>query len=105
MGPSDICYSQGTILGTLLFLIYINNITDSLNCTCRLFAGDCILYKSYSDQKKTDKLQEDLNKRGNWSNKWLLSFNPSKCKDMHISNKNLRIKPDYFLKDNKLDKC
>ena len=94
---------QGTILGTLLFLIYINNITDSLNCTCRLFADDCILYKSYSDQKETDSLQEDLNKLGNWSDKWLLSFNPSKCKVMHISNKNSRIKRDYFLNDNKLE--
>ena len=94
---------QGTILGTLLFLIYTNDITDSLNCTCRLFADDCILYKSYSDQKETDNLQEDLNKLGNWSDKWLLSFNPSKCKVMHISNKNSRIKRDYFLKDNKLE--
>ena len=51
---------QGTILGPLIFLLYINDIADDLNATCRLFADDCLLYKCYSEFQETNSLQKDL---------------------------------------------
>ena len=94
---------QGTILGPLIFLLYINDIADDLNATCRLFADDCLLYKCYSEFQETNRLQEDLNKLEIWSNRWLLEFNPSKCKVMYISNRKSIKKADYFLNGQKLE--
>ena len=48
-GESSVVYSgvpQGTALGTLMFLIYINGIACNMSLACRHFAGDCIIYHS-----------------------------------------------------------
>ena len=55
---------QGTILGPLIFLLYINDIADDLNATCHLFADDCLLYKCYSEFQETNSLQKDLKGSG-----------------------------------------
>ena len=94
---------QGTILGPLIFLLYINDIADDLNATCHLFADDCLLYKCYSEFQETNNLQEHLNKLEILSNRWLLEFNPSKCKVMYISNRKSIQKADYFLNGQKLE--
>ena len=52
---------QGTILGTILFLIYINDIADNLRCKCRLYADDCVLYDEVNSIDDVKLLQEDLN--------------------------------------------
>ena len=84
---------QGTILGPLIFLLYINDIADDLNATCRFFADDCLLYKCYSEFQETNSLQEDLNKLEIWSNRWLLEFNPSNVKLCTYQIENLLKKP------------
>ena len=55
---------QGSVLGPLLFLMYVNDLTDQLSSECRLFADDALLYNT---RDKAHILQEDLNKLGNWS--------------------------------------
>ena len=94
---------QSTILGPLIFLLYINDIADDLNATCHLFADDCLLYKCYSEFQETNSLQKDLNKLEIWSNRWLLEFNPPKCKVMYISNQKSIQNADYFLNGQKLE--
>jgi hypothetical protein len=69
---------QGTILGPLLFLVFINDICDALNCTCRLYADDCIIYRPIQGINDVVSLQMDLNKLHEWSTKWLLNFNVKK---------------------------
>ena len=78
---------QGSVLGPLLFLIYINNIADNLTGKARLFADDTSLSYSSSDLAEIEiVLNDDLEKLKVWANKWLIMFNPLKTEVMLISN-------------------
>ena len=70
---------QGTVLGPLLFLLYINDLPDNLSTSVRLFADDCILYTPIRTQNDSCLLQNDLLKLQKWQDKWLMKFNPGKC--------------------------
>ena len=71
---------QGTVLGPLMFLIYINDICGgiSLNICC-LFADDCILYRVNKDKLDQDTLQPDLNLLIKWTKTWQMAINVKKC--------------------------
>ena len=75
---------QGTVLGPLLFLSYINNISDGISSSMRLFADDCLLFTTIRNQEDSDKLQEDLEKISQWCEKWQISLNINKCKLLEI---------------------
>ena len=78
---------QGSVLGPLLFLIYINDISDELTGLARLFADDTSLsYSSTNLQQIEIVLNEDLRKLSEWAKKWLILFNPLKTEVMLISN-------------------
>ena len=81
---------QGSVLGPLLFIIYINDLPDNLSCTCQIFADDTKIY-STSDHHQS--LQKDLYSLLEWSNAWQLEFNTSKCKVLHIGGRN---NPGYY---------
>jgi len=76
---------QGSVLGPLLFILYINDLPDKINCSCKLFADDTKIYAS-SEQHQL--LQEDITSLFEWSSKWQLAFNASKCKVLHIGKLN-----------------
>jgi hypothetical protein len=70
---------QGLVLGPLLFLLYINYITDNLSNLARLFADDTSLFyfgRNY-DIMKSD-INNDLSKLNEWAKLWLVDFNPKK---------------------------
>ncbi len=77
---------QGSVLGPLLFLIYVNDIADKLISTTRLFADDSSLAVSSSDMNTIElNINHDLNELAAWAKQWLVTFNPSKTDAMICS--------------------
>ena len=70
---------QGTVLGPLLFLLYINDIGLQKTSELGLFADDSVLYGVVNNTSSAEVLQSDLNKLVVWSEKWQMAFNASKC--------------------------
>ena len=68
---------QGSILGLLFFLIYINDLSDDLVSTIKLFADDTSLFSVVHDSNiSANELNNDLQKISEWAYKWKMSFNP-----------------------------
>lgn len=79
---------QGSILGPLLFLLYINDMPKCvLSSQVALFADDSKCYKTIRDISDCISLQDDLNQLHSWSVKWGMLFNVNKCHVMSIVNK------------------
>ena len=76
---------QGSILGPILFTIFINDLPEGLKNICKIFADDT---KVYGSSKESKSIQEDIDKLQEWSLKWNLYFNVDKCKVMHIGKNN-----------------
>ena len=70
---------QGTVLGPLLFVIYINDILDNVNSDGLLFADDAKIFRAISCKEDSLRLQDDITKLEEWSDLWLLKFHPDKC--------------------------
>ena len=91
---------QGSVLGPLLFLVYINDITDNLLSVTRLFADDTALSFSSKNLRETENhINYDLEQLSVWSKNWLMNFNPQKTETMIITNHELSFIPQ-FLFDN-----
>ena len=63
----------GSILGPILFLIYVNDIPDIVNCSIKMFADDTKLFRTVKIIDDCNILQNDLNTLIQWTNDWLLS--------------------------------
>ena len=78
---------QGSVLGHLLFLVYINDIGEQLLSLTRLFADDISLgYSSHIHDTLELVINHDLNKLSTWSGKCPMSFNPDTTEIMTCSN-------------------
>ena len=85
---------QGSRLGPLLFLIYINDIVEGLESEILIFADDCSLLASGLDPAETAEIiTRDLVKISNWAKKWKINFNAGKTKDVMFSKKVLNNSP------------
>ena len=80
---------QGTVLGPLFFLIYINDIQDNLSpgTSIRLFADDSLLYRIINHIEDTYILQRDLEKLQEWERANKMEFHPGKCQFIRFTNK------------------
>ena len=75
---------QGSILGPLLFLIYVNDLPRSISSQVFLFADDTKLIRSISTLADHVQLQTDLDNLAKWCDTWQLNFNATKCKVIHF---------------------
>ena len=77
---------QGSVLGPLLFLIYINDMPHVIkHAQLRLFADDSLLYHTIKNKQDQCHLQEDLKNLEKWSKDWQMNFNVGKCEHLSIS--------------------
>ena len=92
---------QGSVLGPVLFLIFINDLDSNLLSSVLKFADDTKVFGRVNSDKDREVLQQDLHRLMNWSDRWQMPFNASKCKVMHLGNGNSRF--SYFMGDHKLE--
>ena len=90
---------QGTVLGPLLFLVYINDLPQNINSTVRLFADDCVIYKEIKSSQDADILQKDLETLSAWEKLWQMKFNSDKCYVLRISASRSPLITNYKLGD------
>ena len=76
---------QGSILGPIIFLIYVNNIPNIITSTAKLFADDTKIYQQINKVKDSIALQSDLTNLNLWADHWQVKFNPSKCEVTRIT--------------------
>jgi hypothetical protein len=73
---------QGSVLGPMLFICFINDLPEEVTSEVFVFADDTKLFARVPEKAK--ELQQDLDSLQKWSDKWQLRFNTSKCKVMHL---------------------
>ena len=76
---------QGSVIGPILFLIYINDLPDEIGANVRLFADDTIMYLTMTGENDAASLQQDLDKLAAWEEKWQMKFHPDKCSVLRIT--------------------
>jgi hypothetical protein len=90
---------EGSILGPLLFLIFINDLQDNIVSKISLYADDTILLHAYNDRNYCENtLNNDLKQIEKWSLKWLVDFNPLKTTFINISFKKQKTKLELKFK-------
>ena len=75
---------EGSILGPLLFIIFINDLDDGVVNKILKFADDTKIVSKVASEYQIKILQSDLHKMFNWSQDWQMLFNTDKSKDMHF---------------------
>ena len=94
---------QGTVLGPLLFLIYINDIVHNLSSKIKLFADDAILYSEVSNVHDVNLFQQHLDTLSCWAATWQTNFNLVKCNIMSITRSPLKFPAGYKLCNSPLE--
>ena len=90
---------QGTVLGPILFLIFINDIGERLNSNINLFADDCALHRNIRSEEDSYILQNDLKMLYDWTKRWKMEFNVSKCYSLTVTLNKNKIQTNYRINE------
>ena len=74
---------QGSVLGPILFLVYMNDLEEGVTCKILKFADYTKLFRKVKEIGDKQNLQEDIDKLVRWSEQWQMLFNFGKCKCLH----------------------
>ena len=97
---------QGTVIGPLLFLVYINYLPRCVfSSKTRLFADDCLIYKEIQTHQDAADLQSDLDALQRWESQWLRNFHPQKCQLLWITRKGSPVEAEYSIHGHMLEKA
>ena len=97
-----------SILGPLLFLIYINDLYGDLSSKAKLFADDTSLFSvTYGITTSANKLNNDLKKISDWAFQWKMSFNPDPSKQVQevVFNRKLKNHPSFVFNNANVSSC
>ena len=76
---------QGSVIGPILFLVYINDLPAKLQSKVRLFADDTIVYMAVTNETDAAVLQKDLKLLEEWENRSQMSFHLDKCNVLRVT--------------------
>ena len=93
---------QGSVLGPLLFVIYINDLEAGISSDISKFPDDTKIARAVRNIEDTRRLQEDLNRLQDWSEKWKMQFHVNKCTIMSVGKENWPV--EYPLSNDTLGK-
>ena len=88
---------QGSVLGPIPFLLYINDINNAIKSQIKLFADDSVLYRNVRSQNDQVIHQNDLDTFSSWAEKWLMELNINKCSVLSIT-----LKRNSIIHDNNI---
>ena len=80
---------QGSVLGPILFVVFINDLLDCVDSEVLMFADDTKLYRTIAHQSDIQTVQNDINNLFNWSEKWLLRFHLDKSVKFYRLQRNI----------------
>ena len=94
---------QGSVLGSLLFLLYINDLPSSVSSNVKLYADDTLVYRIIHTPEDIATLQRDLDILSKWAKKWLMSFNLFKYMHLTITRKTHPLPSRYSICDSVIE--
>ena len=87
---------QGSVLGPILFLAYINDLPQDIVPQVRLFADDTAIYLTLDSKIDSDTIQKDLDRLQTWEARWDMEFNPSKCQVIRVTASRTPLQTQYI---------
>ena len=95
---------QGSVLGPVLFVLYINDLPETVKSDILLFADDTKIMRTITTREDACTLQNDIDSLQDWSHKWLLNFNADKCHVLTVGKfENIRHTHRYKIHERELD--
>ena len=88
---------KGSLLGPILFLVYINDLSDDIVSQVHLFADGTVIYLTLENLSDSDKLQRDFHKLQTWEARWDMEFYPSKYQVVRITSSRTPLQTQYML--------
>ena len=93
--PATSGVPQGSVLGPMLFIIYVNDLPSIVRSECKLYADDCKILGVVSSKEEAARIQKDLDNISEWASIWGSFLNEEKCVVMHQGPENQEA--EYFL--------